>query len=199
MIAFDIVDGRYRAARPCGRLMWDAADESWRIHIAEDAQPADVPFLLALALKRGEREIGMPWAARWVEERLVPAGRQNLGEILRAHGLREYDAVALLAEGRGACSHDDFVLRGPYDPETRESAPDAREALRLSVGNAITQCRKRQGLTQTQLAERAAVDQAIVSRIERGRANPTLDLIADLATALGVEPKMILETSQGGE
>lgn len=75
---------------------------------------------------------------------------------------------------------------------------DACEALRLSVGSAIAQCRKCQGLTQMQLAERAAVDQAVVSRIERGRANPTLDLIADLATALGVEPKMIMVGREGG-
>ena len=196
MIAFDIVDGRRRGARPCGQLIRNTVEDGWLIRIAETAEPSGVPVLLALALEKGDREIGMPWAARWVQERLVPAGRQNLGEILRAHGLREYDEVALLAEGRGACSHDDFVLRGPYDLAENDEAPDGRAALRAAAGKALAEARRRQGLTQAQLAERACVDQAVVSRAERGRANLTLDLLADLAAALGVGVEVFLkETS----
>lgn len=197
MIAFDIVDGR-RNARPCGQLLYDPTQEQWAIRIAPDAQPTEVPFMLALFLERGEREIGMPWAARWVEERLVPSGRQNLGEVLRAYGLDDYDEVALLSGSRGACSHDDFILKGPYDPDDRQSVGNSRDQVRKAVGNALAQARRAQGLTQMQLAERAGIDQAVVSRVERGRANATLDLVADLAEALGVRLTIGIDRKASG-
>ena len=50
----------------------------------------------------------------------------------------------------------------------------------------MAEARREQGMTQKQLAERALVDQAVVSRVERGRANITSDLLADVACALGM-------------
>lgn len=90
MFAFDIIDGRARNAVPCGRLFYDAERDEWGIQIAEGAGPEEVPFLFSSFVERGERAIGPAWARRWVAERVVPPGRQNLGEVLRANGLREY-------------------------------------------------------------------------------------------------------------
>lgn len=103
-----------RNAVPCGRLFYDAERDEWGIQIAEGAGPEEVPFLFSSFVERGERAIGPAWARRWVAERVVPPGRQNLGEVLRANGLREYSEFALLAIGKGACSQDYFVLRGPF-------------------------------------------------------------------------------------
>ena len=58
---------------------------------------------------------------------------------------------------------------------------DDRRQLRQSIGCAVAEARREQGMTQKQLAERALVDQAVVSRVERGRANITSDLLADVA------------------
>ena len=44
------------------------------------------------------------------------------------------------------------------------------------------------GLTQVQLAELAGVNQATVSKVERGETNITIDKIEALAVALRVEP-----------
>ena len=38
---------------------------------------------------------------------------------------------------------------------------------------------------EAELARRAGIDQAVVSRLERGQANPTVGLLADIAEALG--------------
>src|SRR5512139_1354684 len=54
--------------------------------------------------------------------------------------------------------------------------------------------RKAAGLTQRQLAARSGVQQADISRIEAGDANPTLATIAALAYALGAE--LALERSR---
>lgn len=47
--------------------------------------------------------------------------------------------------------------------------------------------RKAAGLTQRQLAAKSSIQQADISRIEAGDANPTLATIAALAYALGAE------------
>jgi ribosome-binding protein aMBF1 (putative translation factor) len=51
--------------------------------------------------------------------------------------------------------------------------------------NAIIEARKDNGLTQTELANKIGTKQAVISRLEIGQANPTLDFLKRLATALG--------------
>lgn len=46
--------------------------------------------------------------------------------------------------------------------------------------------REAHGLTQSQLAEKAGVNQATISKIENGTANFTSDMVAKLASALNV-------------
>jgi transcriptional regulator with XRE-family HTH domain len=48
-------------------------------------------------------------------------------------------------------------------------------------------------ITQENLGERAGVSGKLVGQIERGDGNPTLDVIAGLATGLGVEPAALLQ------
>ena len=48
--------------------------------------------------------------------------------------------------------------------------------------------RKDRGLSQTELAEMVQCTQSMVSKIESGEANPTLDLIEALAKALRTSP-----------
>ena len=173
----DIIDGRSRKARPCAHLEYDTETGEYSIRIAEGVTPDEVPMMM-----------GPAWSRRWVEERVVPAGRQNLGEILRAHGLEEYDEFALLEAGRGVSSQDYFVVRLP-----EESAGERRALLRKSVGGALAAARKRAGLKQHELAALAGVDQAVVSRAETGKANLTLDTLHDLASALGLEVEVLLK------
>ena len=52
------------------------------------------------------------------------------------------------------------------------------------LGKRIREIRKRQGLSQERLAERASISPQYVSNIERGNENPTLDLLLRVADAL---------------
>lgn len=52
----------------------------------------------------------------------------------------------------------------------------------------VKDIRKRRRLSQTQLAEMVGCDQSMISKIEAGTANPTLDLIESIATALKTTP-----------
>jgi ribosome-binding protein aMBF1 (putative translation factor) len=64
--------------------------------------------------------------------------------------------------------------------------------------NALIQQRRVHGWTQKQLAERAGIGQAEVSKIERGRKSPTIDTYARLATALGMESAWPIAKSPRG-
>ena len=54
------------------------------------------------------------------------------------------------------------------------------------LGKRISEIRKGQHLSQEQLAERAGISAQYVSNIERGKENPTLDLLLRLTEALRV-------------
>lgn len=55
-------------------------------------------------------------------------------------------------------------------------------------GELVAERRRRLGLSQRQLALRAATTQAAVSRIERGLVSPTFDTLRNLLLAMGEEP-----------
>lgn len=62
------------------------------------------------------------------------------------------------------------------------------------IGRRIQEIRKRQGLSQEDVAGRADISPNYLSRIERGRENPTLDMILKLSDALGAQPRELFET-----
>ncbi|MEW6108663.1 MAG: helix-turn-helix transcriptional regulator [Nitrospirota bacterium] len=55
------------------------------------------------------------------------------------------------------------------------------------IGRRIQELRKKQGLSQEQLAEKADTSPNYLSRMERGTENPTLDMLIKLSNALEVE------------
>ena len=58
--------------------------------------------------------------------------------------------------------------------------------MRALVGQNFSRLRRRQGLTQEQLAERSGLSQQYLSDLERGKRNPTIVSLYELAQALGV-------------
>lgn len=50
------------------------------------------------------------WSKIWVQQRIVPIDRQNIGEILRDNHLKEYDEYELLMLAMGRCAQDDYYL-----------------------------------------------------------------------------------------
>lgn len=182
----EIVDGRTRKAKPCAWLFYDTETDEFNIRLAEGLSTEDVPLLMEPFVEKGQLDVGPMWSRRWVEERVPPAGRQNLGEILRAHELEEYDPFALLKNNRGESAQDYFVVRLP-ETEEAEGRRAARRRARGSVGFSVASARKAAGLKQGELAARVGVGQAVISRIETGKANATVDLLADIAFALGLD------------
>ena len=67
-------------------------------------------MLLDSFAKRNEMTVNSYWSQIWVQQRIIPTDRQNLGEILRDNGLEEYDEYKLLMLAMGRCAQDDYYL-----------------------------------------------------------------------------------------
>ncbi|MBC3514905.1 helix-turn-helix domain-containing protein [Neobittarella massiliensis] len=65
------------------------------------------------------------------------------------------------------------------------------QTLKNRVGRNIKSLRKTRDLTQEDLAYRAKIEPRRISLIESGKANPTLDTMYRLATALGVDASIL--------
>lgn len=175
MRRFEIIDGEKPGAVPCGILCFDEATRKFSFEVAEGAGPRDVPAMFALAVERGERQVPPRLVQAWVEERIAPVSRQNIGEILRAHGLEEYDPAVLLTSNRGRSTQDGFFLH-----EVGDAFTGARR-----LGRSVRAARLRAGLTQEELARRAGMSQEALSLLERGVGNPTMKTLERIARALG--------------
>lgn len=68
--------------------------------------------------------------------------------------------------------------------------------MRRLVGRNVRRVRTQAGLTQEQFAEKSGFSQQYLSDLERGRRNPTVVTLYELAQALGVSHLELLRTEQ---
>lgn len=62
-----------------------------------------------------------------------------------------------------------------------------------TVGNVISEFRKKKGLSQEVLSGLAAIGRTHLSAIERGERKPTLETLYKISTALGVQMSEIVQ------
>ena len=81
----------------------------------------------------------------------------------------------------------DEILDAKYGaPGTPEREEFRREAHAYCVGTIIHDARKEEGITQEELAERVGSKKSYISRIERGRVDPSAGLFLNIINALGL-------------
>lgn len=65
-------------------LNYDEQKKSYTIDIPEDVASVEMPFMMSLFLKKGIHRIDPDWSMKWVQSRIIPSSRQNIGEIVEA-------------------------------------------------------------------------------------------------------------------
>lgn len=68
---------------------------------------------------------------------------------------------------------------------------EMKQQVRERIGNRIAALRKKAGLTQEQLADRAGLQRTHVGRIEAGRYAVTLEVVQAIAQAIGMTVDII--------
>jgi transcriptional regulator with XRE-family HTH domain len=61
------------------------------------------------------------------------------------------------------------------------------QIISLKVAKLLQEERKQKGISMTRLAEKAGLSQQMVSYVERGLRNPTLDTLLRIAMALDID------------
>lgn len=72
-------------------------------------------------------------------------------------------------------------------------------ALARLVANCLVSFRAEHGLSQTALAQRLDMKQPAVARLETGEHNPSLETLARISTALGVEFAIAVSPKRSGQ
>lgn len=175
MRTFEILNSENPSAPPCAVLTCNQKKGEFDAEVNPWAGVNDVPVQFAPTVEKGETGVPRQWVKAWVDERVVPPSRQNIGSVLKEHSLRHYDICELLAQNEGRSVQDGFYLREVTD-SFRESAV---------LGRLITEERNIAGLSQKDLAKRCGMSQESLSRLESGNTNPTMKTLENIATALG--------------
>ncbi|MCG8608731.1 helix-turn-helix domain-containing protein [bacterium] len=68
--------------------------------------------------------------------------------------------------------------------------------LKGLFGRRVRSLRKLRDLTQEELAEATSLSAEYVSKVERGLASPSFDVIAKLASALQVDPSALFDFTE---
>lgn len=117
MLIFAIRDELDEQKKNIAFLIYYERDKRFYIELPEDADEWDTPLLLSSFVKRGERTVNSYWSRLWVQQRIVPPDRQNLGHILRDNNLDSYDEFELLLLSQGRCAQDSYYLAPVTDNE----------------------------------------------------------------------------------
>ena len=110
MRIFAIKDETMPKEQILGYLVYYEKAEAFYIELPEDADPWDIPPILSSFMKRGEHSVNSYWSRLWVEQRIMPHDRQNIGQVIRDNGLETYDVFSLLMLSMGRCAQDDYYL-----------------------------------------------------------------------------------------
>lgn len=116
MKIFAIRDASDASKKDLAYLLYYETDKQFYVELPENADLWETPLLLSSFVQKGESTVNSYWSRLWVQQRIVPSDRQNIAQILRDNGLKEYDEYALLMLCAGRCEQDDYYL-APIDED----------------------------------------------------------------------------------
>jgi len=120
MKIFAIRDEEESVQKDLAYLIYYEQEKQFYIELPTDADEWETPLLLSSFVKRGKRTVNAYWSKLWVQQRIVPTDRQNLGQILKENGLAEYDEFSLLMLAEGRCAQDSYYLA----PISKDELPE---------------------------------------------------------------------------
>jgi len=110
--------------------------DEWYIEISDDVESHwELPFILDHFFEQGYKTVDEYWSRKFVEERIIPPDRQNLGAILKNCKLDTYDEFALFEIADGRCAQDDCYI----ERIAKDALPESIRVRRKRRINTINQ------------------------------------------------------------
>lgn len=97
--------------RSVGVILYYEKEKSVIIELERDLDEWNAPLLFTALVKRKIFTVPKDTSFTWVKERVIPSGRQNIGDILSNHKLKQYDEMKFLEISEGRCSQDNLCIR----------------------------------------------------------------------------------------
>ena len=108
------------AGKDLGYLFYYEQSGKFFIEIPDHLDEWEAPLILSSMVRREIRSVDAYWSGVWVQQRIVPVDRQNLGQILRDNGLDEYNPYKLLMLGHGRCAQDSCYVKSIKEKDLPE-------------------------------------------------------------------------------
>lgn len=154
MKIFAIKSDSLSPEKELGFLYYYEKSKTFYIELPSDADPWETPMPLDVFVKNNIFTVNSYYSMLWVRQRIVPTDRQNLGYILKANKMSEYDEFKLLVLNDGRCEQDDYYLTEvtkanlPEEIKKREMKHiefainiDANQIFVEFVNNTVAVCR----------------------------------------------------------
>lgn len=109
MKIFEIIDAELELS--IGALLYYEKEKTCIIELQEYLDEWTAPLLFTSYVKQQIYTIPRDISRLWVQERVIPSGRQNIKEILANHNLQEYDEMTFLEISKGRCSQDSIYIK----------------------------------------------------------------------------------------
>ena len=126
MRIFAIADAFKRKADPIGVLVWQPSETSrqgcFLLQLTQACTERRLPLSVSFCVQREGRCATPHESEDWARSRIVPESRHNIGEVLRANGLNDYDEISLFAACNGRSSDDDLLAYELDLPEGFQTA-----------------------------------------------------------------------------
>jgi hypothetical protein len=110
MKIFAIRDDNDIKCKNLAYLIYFEKEQKFYIEIPDGIDEWEAPLLISSFVKRGIKRLDSYWSKLWVQQRIVPSDRQNLGDILRDNNIECYDEYQLLVISKGRCAQDDLYI-----------------------------------------------------------------------------------------
>lgn len=94
-----------------GVLLYYEKSRTAIIELPEYLDEWNAPLLFTGYIKKKIYTIPRDMSFCWIKERVIPSGRQNIGDILNTHHLKSYDEMQFLEISDGRCSQDSLYIR----------------------------------------------------------------------------------------
>lgn len=105
-----VIRNKWYGEKDIAFLYYNEEKKEFEIEIPEATESREAPLIIAAFIEKGQRRIGKEWSLRWVQERIIPPNRQNIGQILKANNMTEYDEFQFLLKCQGRCCQDDCYI-----------------------------------------------------------------------------------------
>ncbi len=128
MKSYAIHDGDRQDTTAIGYLFYFERAKSFIVELCEDLDEWEAPLLFQSLVRKGIYTVPRDISLMWVQERVIPSGRQNIGSILKNHKLNEYNEVNFLVLSKGKCSQDNC-----YIVEVEQVPENIRNRMRKNV------------------------------------------------------------------